>query len=104
MATATVPFTTQLHQQIDYSASRVTKKLLVEDPHGKFRLVCCPSGTTIPAVAPLHNLSLAVLEGRGVLDIEDGRQVVLEPGVFIYIPARTVYELQAIENLALLQL
>jgi quercetin dioxygenase-like cupin family protein len=46
-------------------------------------------------------VTVTVIEGRGILTL-DGREVALEPGVFVYMPAHTPHSLQALENLAFL--
>ena len=44
---------------------------------------------------------MTVIEGRGVLTLE-GREITLQPGVFVYIPANIPHALRALENLAFL--
>ncbi|MEO8892851.1 MAG: cupin domain-containing protein [Coleofasciculaceae cyanobacterium] len=42
-----------------------------------------------------------MIEGRGILTLE-GREITLQPGVFVYMPAKTPHALHALENLAFL--
>jgi len=42
-----------------------------------------------------------VLEGKGILTLE-GQDILLEPGVFVFMPANAPHALKAEENLAFL--
>ncbi|MEH1934410.1 MAG: cupin domain-containing protein [Nostoc sp.] len=48
-----------------------------------------------------RHISVTVIEGRGVLTLQ-GREITLQPGVFVYLPANTPHALHALENLAFL--
>ena len=48
-----------------------------------------------------RNAGIVVLEGRGTLTLE-GKEIQLEPGVFIFMPAHAAHALKAQENLAFL--
>lgn len=94
-------FTTQLQEQANYNKPGVSRKSLVKDEQVQFSLVCLTADTEIPEHAASRNVSVTVIEGRGVLTIE-GREITLEPGVFVYIPANIPHALRALENLAFL--
>jgi quercetin dioxygenase-like cupin family protein len=99
--TQSAPFTTQLRDQADYTKSGVSRTSLVKNEQGQFSLVCLSAGTHLPEHTAPRNVSVTVIEGRGILTL-DGREVALEPGVFVYMPAHTPHSLQALENLAFL--
>jgi quercetin dioxygenase-like cupin family protein len=94
-------FTTQLQEQADYSKPGTTRKPLVKDEQVQFSLICLTVGTQLPEHFASRNISITVIEGRGILTLE-GREITLQPGVFVYIPARITHALHALENLAFL--
>lgn len=94
-------FTTQLQAQADYTKPGITRKSLVKDEQMQFSLVCLTAGTEMPEHTASQNVSITVIEGRGVLTLE-GREITLQPGVFVYMPAKTPHALLALENLAFL--
>lgn len=101
MMTTLQSFTTQLQEQADYSKPGVTRKSLVKDDQVQFSLICLSAGTQMPEHSASRNVSITVIEGRGTLTLE-GREITLQPGVFVYMPAKTSHALHALENLAFL--
>lgn len=94
-------FITQLQEQANYTKPGTTRKSLVKDEQVQFSLVCLTAGTEIPEHVASRNVSVTVIEGRGILTLE-GREITLQPGVFVYMPAKTPHALRALENLAFL--
>jgi quercetin dioxygenase-like cupin family protein len=94
-------FTTQLQTQADYTKPGVHRTPLVKDEQGQFSLICLTAGTVMPEHRAARNASVTVIEGHGILTLE-GREITLQPGVFVYIPANTPHALQALVNLAFL--
>jgi quercetin dioxygenase-like cupin family protein len=94
-------FTTQLQEQANYNKPGLSRKSLIKDEQVQFSLVCLTADTEIPEHVASRNISVTVIEGRGVLTLE-GSEVILEPGVFVYIPANIPHSLRALENLAFL--
>lgn len=90
-----------LRELADYTKPGVTKKALAKDEYNSFSLLCLTSGTKIPEHTAPRCVSLTVIEGRGILTLE-GREITLQPGVFVYMPTNTSHSLCALENLALL--
>jgi quercetin dioxygenase-like cupin family protein len=99
--TQSAPLTIQLRDQADYSKSGISRTSLVKDEQGQFSLVCLSAGTHIAEHTAPRNATVTVIEGRGILNL-DGREVTLERGVFVYMPAHTPHSLHALENLAFL--
>ncbi|MBF2046989.1 MAG: cupin domain-containing protein [Elainella sp. C42_A2020_010] len=99
--TTPVSLSVQLKDQIDYSKPGVTRKVLIKDQTSSFMLMCITAGTVLPEHTAPRNVSLTILEGYGCLTIE-GKEVRLEAGVFVYMPANTPHSLRADENLAFL--
>lgn len=96
-------FTAQLKEWIDYSKPGVTRKAIVKDAQPPIALVCLTAGTELPEHTAPRTVSLMVIEGRGTFTLE-GHEIVMEPGVFIYMPAHRPHALRAEENLAFLHL
>jgi quercetin dioxygenase-like cupin family protein len=94
-------FTTQLQAFADYTKPGVTRKVLVKDEHTQFSLICLTAGTAMPKHTAARNISVTVIEGEGVLTLEE-EEIALQPGVFIYLPANTPHALRALSNLAFL--
>ncbi|MDV2997037.1 MAG: hypothetical protein N4J56_006742 [Chroococcidiopsis sp. SAG 2025] len=92
---------TQLRDLIDYSKPGVSRQILVNSGSDRFSVVCLTARTALPEHTTRRNVSIIVLEGRGILTLE-GREIALEPGVFVYLPANAPHALQATENLAFL--
>lgn len=102
MSTTTAStFTANLRELVDYTKPGVSRKPLIQDEHTRFALICLSAGTQLPEHTAARNVSVTVIEGRGILTLA-GQEVVLEPGVFVYMPANTPHALYAIENLAFL--
>ena len=99
--TASSTFVTQLHDRAEYTKKGVSSQILVQNERSQYKLVCIPANTQIPEHSTPRSVTLTVLEGRGILTVDD-RQVTLEPGVFVYMPPHVPHALYAAENLALL--
>lgn len=100
--TNTAVFTTQLREKIEFAQQGVSKTILVKHERGQATLVCLKEGTTIPEHATCSNVTVTVIEGRGIFTLE-GNEIALEPGVFIYMPANTSHSIRVLENLVLLK-
>lgn len=90
-----------LRELADYAKPGVTRKALVKDEHSNFSLLCLTAGTSLPEHTVPRPVSVTVIEGHGTLTLKD-REITLQPGVFVYIPANTPHALCASENLAFL--
>jgi quercetin dioxygenase-like cupin family protein len=89
----------QLRDTIEYPAAGVLTKILVKDNNCQHTLVCLAAGSDIAEHNSARNATVNVLEGKGILTLE-GKDIVLEPGVFFFLPARAPHALKAKENLA----
>jgi quercetin dioxygenase-like cupin family protein len=94
-------FTTQLREQIEYARAGVLSKVLLKDNCCQYTLFCLAEGTEISEHTSTRNATIHVLEGRGILTLE-GKDIALEPGRFIFMPAHAPHALRAEENLAFL--
>ncbi len=91
--------TIQLRDTIEYPAAGVLSKILVKDNNCQYSLFCLAAGTKISEHTSARNATVNVIEGKGILTLE-GKDIVLEPGVFVSMPARALHALKAEENLA----
>jgi quercetin dioxygenase-like cupin family protein len=99
---STKPFTTQLQDEINYDHSAMSRKYLVKDNKRQAMLICFHAGIHIPDHTSSYDGFITVLEGRGVFRLAE-REITLEPGVFIELPANTLHGLTVSENLAMLK-
>ena len=102
MVTALGPFSTQLHDQIEYGSQGMQRKILLKDEKRQAILVSLIAGTQIPEHTGSHDGFFTVIEGQGIFTL-DGQKVSLEPGVFINLPANTPHAITASENLTMLK-
>jgi quercetin dioxygenase-like cupin family protein len=101
-ATVSKPsFVLQLREQIEYPAGGVLSKVLLKDNNCQYSLFCLAAGTEISEHTSTRNATVHVLEGRGILTLER-RDITLESGVFVFMPAHAPHALKAEENLAFL--
>ena len=104
MASATVSkqsFSTQLREQIEYPSGGVLSKVLLKDNNCQYTLFCLAAGTEISEHTSTRNATVHVLEGGGIITLE-GRDITLEPGIFVFMSANAPHALKAEENLAFL--
>ena len=90
-----------LRKLADYSKTGVTRKALAKNDQTSFSLLCLTAGTKMPEHTAPRPVSVTVIEGRGLLTLR-GREVALQPGVFVHMPANTPHAIHALENLAFL--
>ena len=89
----------QLQDTIEYPAAGVLSKILVKDNNCHYSLFCLAAGTEISEHSSARNATVNVIEGKGILTLE-GKDIVLEPGVFVFMPGKAIHALKASENLA----
>ncbi|HAG79767.1 MAG TPA: cupin domain-containing protein [Cyanobacteria bacterium UBA12227] len=92
---------TQLKDKIEYAETGVLSKVLLKLSYCQYTLFCLASGTDISEHTSTRNAVVQVIEGRGILTLE-GQDILLEPGVFVCMPANAPHALKADENLAFL--
>jgi quercetin dioxygenase-like cupin family protein len=86
---------------IEYPQTGVKSKTLLEDGNCRYTLMLLAVGMHIAEHTNPRNATVNVVEGQGVLTLE-GKEFVLEAGVFIFIPAAAHHALKAGTNLAFL--
>ncbi|NDJ19847.1 cupin domain-containing protein [Myxacorys almedinensis] len=96
----TTPITslvTDLTEQADYPETGVRNKPLHKDEQTQHSLMCLAAGTTIAEHTSPRNVTLTIVAGQGTLTLE-GREIRLQPGVFILMPANAPHALQTTDS------
>jgi len=86
---------------IEYPQTGVKSKILLEDGNCRYALMSLAVGMHIAEHASLRNATVNVIEGQGVLTLE-AKEIVLEVGVFVFIPATARHAIKAVTNFAFL--
>ncbi len=89
----------QLQEQIEYPHAGVLSKVMIKDQACQYTLFCLAANTEISEHTSTRNATINVLEGRGLLTLS-GKDIHLNPGVFVFMPANAPHYLKAEENLA----
>lgn len=97
------PFATRLQDEIGFGDKGMVRKYLVKDRKRQAMLICLQTGIEIPEHTSSFDGFLTVIQGRGVFLLAE-REIVLEPGVFIELPANTRHGLRVTEDLAILKI
>lgn len=101
IASSNASFTTPLQDLIEYPSAGVLSKVLLQDKNCQYTLFCLAADTEISEHTSTRNATVQAIAGKGILTLE-GKEIVLEPGVFVYMPANAPHALKAEENLAFL--
>lgn len=86
---------------IEYPQTGVKSKVLLEDGNCRYALMSLAEGMYIAEHTNPRNATVNVIEGQGVLTLE-GKEIVLESGVFVFLPATALHAVKAVTNLAFL--
>lgn len=86
---------------IEYPPHGAKSKILLEDGNCRYTLMSLAAESTIAEHTNPRNATVNVIEGQGVLTME-GKELVLEAGVFIFIPATTRHAVKSVTNLTFL--
>jgi quercetin dioxygenase-like cupin family protein len=100
--TQTIPsLTTQLNDKIEYAETGILSKVLLKLPTCQYTLFCLAVGTDIAEHTSTRNAVVQVLEGEGILTLEE-QEIELSTGVFVFMPANAPHALKAGTNLSFL--
>lgn len=91
----------RLTDQLEYPTSGVLSKVLAKDNCCQYTLFCLAAETEISEHTATRNATVNVIAGQGILTLES-KEIRLEPGVFVWMPAHAPHALQAETNLAFL--
>jgi nitric oxide dioxygenase len=101
ISTSNLSFVTALQDLIEYPQAGILSKVLVKDNNCQYTLFCLAKNTELEEHTSARNAAINVIEGKGILILE-GKEIALEPGIFIFMPANAPHALKASENLAFL--
>ena len=95
--------TTAIHWAdiIECPQTGVKSKVLLEDANCRYTLMLLGVEMHIAEHAAPHNAIVNAIEGQGVLTLE-GKNLVLEAGVFVFIPATALHSVKAVTNFTFL--
>ena len=86
---------------IEYSPTGIKSKILLEDENCRYILMSLSLGKAIAEHTNPRNATVNVIEGQGILTLS-GKEIVLEVGVFVFVPANAPHAIQASTELAFL--
>ncbi len=92
-------FNTILSDLIEYPKNGILSKVILKDNNAQNTLFCLAAGTEIEEHTSTRNATITVIEGKGNL-ILAGNNIILTPGVFVFMPANAPHGLQAEDKLA----
>jgi quercetin dioxygenase-like cupin family protein len=101
LTTTDKSLTISFQDQIEYPQAGVLSKVLLKDNSCQYTLFCLAAGTEISEHTSTRNATVNVIEGRGILTLEE-RDIPLKSGTFIFMPANVPHALKADENLSFL--
>jgi quercetin dioxygenase-like cupin family protein len=86
---------------IEYPQTGTQSKILFEDENCRHILMSLSLGKAIAEHTNPRNATVNVIEGKGILTLLD-KEIIMESGVFILIPANAPHAIQASTKLAFL--
>lgn len=86
---------------IEYPQTGSRRQMLFEDANCKYVLVSVAANASIDTHTSPRNATVNVIEGSGVLTVEN-KEIVLEPSVFVFIPAQARHAIKASTNMSFL--
>jgi quercetin dioxygenase-like cupin family protein len=86
---------------IEYPQTGFRSKIILEDGCCRYTLMSLAMGMQIVEHCNPRNATVNVIEGKGMLILEL-EELILEPNVFIFIPANMRHKVKAITNLSFL--
>jgi nitric oxide dioxygenase len=90
-----------LKDHIEYPKEGILSKVLLKDANCQYTLFCLAQGTEISEHTSSRNATVNVIEGEGILTLED-TEITLEKGVFVVMPSNAPHALYAKVNLCFL--
>ncbi|BAQ60751.1 hypothetical protein GM3708_1157 [Geminocystis sp. NIES-3708] len=91
----------QIRDYIEYPSLGILSKVLLKDCNCQYTLFCLAEGTKISEHTANRNAIINVLEGEGLLILEE-KKITLIQGIFAVIPSNAPHSLHAHTNLSFL--
>ena len=93
--------TENLNELMNFTEGGVYSKVLAKSDNFNHTLMCLAKGTTIDTHTSTKSGGLQVLKGTGVFTLFD-KEIKMEPGTYIFMPADAPHSIKADEDLAFL--
>lgn len=90
-----------LSKKIKFSKGGILSEVIAEGKESEISLFCMARGTSLSEHTSGREATVLVLKGKGTFNLA-GKDLVLAPGVLVFMPARTRHSLAAEKNLAFL--
>lgn len=94
-------FSLNLFQEIQFPKEGIFSKVLAKSSTYNYTLMCLGKGADIDTHTSTKNGCVYILQGKGIFRLFD-KDIVMQEGVCIFMPANAPHSLKAQENLALL--
>ena len=94
-------FSKDLNELMQFPSEGVFSTVLAKADNYNYTLMCLTAGTDIDEHTSTRNGVVQVLKGKGTFNLQ-GKDISMEPGVFIFMPADAIHSLKAEEDLAIL--
>ena len=90
-----------LNKKIKFSKGGIVSKVIADGKESEISLFCMARGTVMSEHTSGREATVLVLKGKGTFNLA-GKEIVLSPGVLVFMPAKTRHSLAAEDNLAFL--
>jgi nitric oxide dioxygenase len=90
-----------LYQRIEYPKNGVLSKVIIKSDNLDSTLFCMASRTEISEHTSTKNGLVLVLEGEGLFNLK-GKDIIMKPGVLIYMEKNAAHSLKAMKNTSFL--
>jgi quercetin dioxygenase-like cupin family protein len=94
-------FSLNLLNEMQFSQKGIFSKVIAKSPNFNFTLMCLSKGSDIDTHTSTKNGCVYVLKGKGIFRLFE-KEIVIEEGVCIFMPANAPHSLKADEDLAIL--
>lgn len=94
-------FSLDLNSAMEFPKEGIFSKVLAKSDNYNYTLMCLSKGTDINTHTSTKTGCVTVLKGKGKFTLFD-KEITMEPGVFIFMPADAPHSLSAEEDLAIL--
>ena len=90
-----------LNELMNFSKGGIFSKVLAKSDSFNHTLMCLADGTDMDTHTSAKNGCLQILKGTGTFTLFD-KEIKMQPGTYIFMPANAPHSLQADEDLAFL--
>lgn len=101
MSKENTEFSLNLLKEVQFPAKGIFSKVISKSSNYSFTLMCLSKGTDIDTHTSTKNGCVYVLKGKGIFRLFE-KNIVMEEGVCIFMPANAPHSLKADQDLAIL--